>query len=146
VKKIIFLFFLTLLAGCGTELEPSNYGDEITAAEDVLLEIEDDKSIKKKEGFIFHIQNNSDNTISVGREYRIEKYDKTKEEWLQIPLKDNIAFQMDGIIIDSGSEHSFFASLDTFDYNFPTGDYRIIKVLSSEGDGLFLYDEFEIEK
>lgn len=145
VKKIMFLFLLIFLAGCGTELEPSKYADEMTAAEDIVLDIEDD-SIKQEDGFKFHIKNNSDHRITIGREYALEKYDKKKEEWLQIPLKDNIAFKADGLIVDSGSESSFFASFDNYNYNFPKGDYRIIKVLSSEGEGILLYDDFKIDK
>ena len=145
VKQIIFLFLLAFLAGCGTELEPSKYADEMTAAEDILLEIEDD-SLNSEDGFIFRIQNNSDNSIAIGREYLLERYDKKKEEWLQIPLKENIAFQADGLILNSGSENSFSASFDIFNYNFPEGDYRIIKVLSSEGDELLLYDDFKLVK
>nr|WP_318540699.1 immunoglobulin-like domain-containing protein [Terribacillus saccharophilus] len=146
MKQIILLLLLIFLSGCGgIELEPSKYTDEITTAEDILLEIEDD-SLNSEEGFIFRILNNSDTFITIGREYVLEKYDKKREEWLQIPLKDNIGSQADGMIIDSGSETSFFASFDTFNYNFPKGDYRIIKVLSSEGDGILLYDDFKIDK
>lgn len=145
MKQIILLILLIFLSGCGIELEPSKYTDEITTAEDVLLEIEDD-SLNSEDGFIFRIQNNSDTFITIGRKYVLEKYDKKREEWLYIPLKDNIAFQADGLIVNSGSERSFFASFDTFNYNFPKGDYRIIKVLSSEGDGILLYDDFKIDK
>ncbi|PAE06985.1 hypothetical protein CHI12_13515 [Terribacillus saccharophilus] len=145
MKQIILLLLLIFLSGCGIELEPSKYTDEMTAAEDVLLEIEED-SLKTEDGFKFHIKNNSEYPIAIGREYALEKYDKKKEEWLQIPLKDNIAFQADGLIVDSGSESSFFASFDTYNYSFPKGDYRIIKVLSSEGDGILLYDDFKIDK
>lgn len=145
MKPIIFLCLIFFLAGCGTELESSEYADGITSAEDILLEVEED-SMTTKDGFIFRIKNNSDNRITIGREYEIEKYDKRKEEWLKIPLKDNVDFQIDGLIIDPGSESSFFASFDTYNYNFPKGDYRIIKVLSSEGDGLLLYDYFKLER
>lgn len=146
MKQIILLLLLIFLSGCGgIELEPSKYTDEIMTADDVLLEIEDD-SLNSEDGFIFWIQNNSDTFIAIGREYVLEKYDEKREEWLQIPLKANIGFQEDGVFIDSGSEISFFASFDTFHYRFPKGDYRIIKVLSSEGDGILLYDDFKIDK
>lgn len=146
MKQIILLLLLIFLSGCGgIDLEPSKYTDEITTAEDVLLEIEDD-SLNSEDGFIFRIQNNSDTFIAIGREYVLEKYDEKREEWLQIPLKANIGFQEDGVFIDSGSEISFFASFNTFHYSFPNGDYRIIKVLSSEGDGILLYDDFKIDK
>ncbi|PAD20672.1 immunoglobulin-like domain-containing protein [Terribacillus saccharophilus] len=145
MKQIIFLLLLVFIAGCETELEPSKYADELKSAKDVLIEIEDD-SLKTEDGFKFHIKNNSEYPIAIGREYVLEKYDKKKEEWLQIPLKDNMGFQEDGIFIDSGTEISFFASFDIFNYNFPKGDYHIIKVLSSEGDGLLLYDDFKIIK
>ncbi|MFB1099732.1 immunoglobulin-like domain-containing protein [Terribacillus sp. JSM ZJ617] len=145
MKQIIFLLLLIFIAGCETELEPSKYADELTSAKDVLLEIEAD-NIKTEDGFNFRIKNNSEFPIAIGRAYVLEKYDKKKEEWLQIPLKDNVGFHEDGIIIDPGSESSFFASFDAFNYSFPKGDYRIIKVLSSEGDGILLYDDFKIDR
>ncbi|MFP7494668.1 immunoglobulin-like domain-containing protein [Terribacillus saccharophilus] len=145
MRSVIPFCLLFFLVGCGTELEPSEYGNDIKKTDSaVTIEVQTDTRTVPNE-IPYIIKNQSDHPLTEGRAFVIEKYDDKQKKWLQIPFKKNSAHQLDAWIIDPGSESGGIVNTDQLNRNLTDGDYRLVKDLSSDGDRIVVYDEFTVE-
>lgn len=145
VRRFIILCLLFIVSGCTRELEPSAYGDVIKETDPlVTLEIEIDTRTVPDE-IPYLIKNQSDHSLTEGREFAIEKYDDKQEKWFQIPFREGSAHQLDAWIIEPDSQSRESVNIDVLDQSLTDGVYRLIKVLSSDGNGIVVYGKFTVE-
>lgn len=88
------------------------------------------------------IQNPTDITYYTGRDFGLQKLENG--EWQTVPMREDIAFTAEALIVSPGTYQIESLSLDFYFENLTAGSYRISKTLFSENGNLVIYAEFEL--
>lgn len=151
VKIALFLVMvLFLTAGCGSNNEEkqkklTNKSDHGTLSNKVheqdiyaklyLPQSEFPTSVKT---IPFKVKNLGDTTVTLGMEYRVEKY--KKGYWYVIHFKPNVGFIKIARLLKPVEIYKGQVSTDLLDYSLTEGRYRIVKKVDSK----ILGAEFQI--
>ena len=133
-KRIVFLFVLSILAGCAEQPIPSTQIQQ-TQVENVTIQISDISS----SGATLVITDTNPEPYVYGEWYKIQRL--TDGQWQDLlHVIDNAAFNAMGYIPDENGEVKFTINWEWLYGTLPAGTYRIFKEVNFQE----LSIEFEI--
>ncbi|MFT8322068.1 MAG: immunoglobulin-like domain-containing protein [Bacillus sp. (in: firmicutes)] len=143
VLSIVLALFL---AGCEEKKqdgEESSYGEleSTKSTNDYVLSLKVDKdTYRSKQEIELEICYQKGEGVTFGMPYELEKNENGV--WRKIPFQSSAAFIEIAIILKANECYKQKVDLDTFDYDFTNGKYRIIKTFTVDGKAVDLAKEF----
>lgn len=126
-KLIVFLFFLSILTGCGGEPAQPTQTQQSTQVENVTIQISD----ISPSGATLVITDTNPEPYLYGEWYKIQKL--TDGQWHDVPhVIDNYAFTAIGYIPDENGEVKFTINWEWLYGTLPAGTYRIFKEVNQQ--------------
>ena len=120
-KRILFLFTLIILAGCGAQ--PAQQ----TQVENVTIQISD----IFPSGATVTITDTNEEPYIYGEWYKIQKM--TDDGWQDLPtVIDNYGFHLMGYLPDKNGEVKFTINWEWLYGSLPPGTYRILKEVNRQ--------------
>jgi len=153
-QRIIALLLAALVAlfttACSPEslTEQSKYGELSSSYTDpeisVELHLEKTEYEAPLDTIQFEVKNSGPGTIQFGVEFQVDK--REQDAWHVVPFKENHGFPSIGVELEPGKAYQGKVEAASFDYSFPSGEYRIIKKLYLDGKEIVLATEFQIKE
>ena len=151
MKRIVLWIFaaalLLSMVSCQNEikLERSPYSEEdFDTTGEVALTIEYPVYDRSVTSYTYSVVNNTDETVTFGREYSIEML--SDGEWKLLPqLEEGVDWPADASVVAPGETVSNSFSFWPYDFSVVEGTYRLIKsVTLGDGEERLLCREFSI--
>lgn len=117
--------------------EPSPY-EEVNTMENVSIELEKDQYSSEGDTFILNTINNSEDEISYGIAFTLEKEDDN--EWFIVEPEEEMAFILIAHILGPGEEAQDELNMEYYEPLDP-GEYRVVR----EIEGEVMTAEFEVQ-
>lgn len=151
MKRIVLWIFaaalLLSMVSCQNEikLERSPYSEEdFDTTGEVALTIEYPVYDRSVTSYTYSVVNNTDETVTFGREYSIEML--SDGEWKLLPqLEEGVDWPSDASVVAPGETVSNSFSFWPYDFSVVEGTYRLIKTVTlGDGEARLLCQEFSI--
>ncbi|KIQ94689.1 hypothetical protein LH47_01246 [Anoxybacillus thermarum] len=115
-----------------------------TEVTDSYITIHDVTYDSKKQKLQFSVTNKSDDVISFGYAYTIERYDDKKQIWLPTTLTNDLAFIEMLALIDKGQTVTDGIDLSLLNQPLTNGKYRTVRTYYTDTAHLTGYIEFDV--